>query len=90
MFDNRIIQWGGGFFRGAIKIMGALIFVLGLLKFHGLLFRKDIVEINYLSFANPLFGFLTNKSVIALAACTEMIAGWVALRYSGRVATLSL
>lgn len=67
----------------SLRLMGGVFLMLGILKFLGLNFGTDHVVASYLGFPNPIFGFLTNWTVFAIAACAEIAVGWHALRGNG-------
>ncbi len=66
-----------------IKALGLTFLALGVLKVHGLMFGRDRVEAIYLAFPNPIFSLIANRSVLSLAAFTEIAVGWVAFRGRG-------
>lgn len=77
------ILWVSCICDGAMKVLGIILLVLGILKFHGLLFERDAYTASYLSFHNPFFGFLTNRPVLAIAASLEIFVGWHVLCHRG-------
>lgn len=74
-FDG-VLDW-------ALKVFGGVFVALGILKLHGLIFESNHLVSDYLGFPNPIFSVLTNWTVLALAACAELLVGWQVLRRHG-------
>lgn len=65
-----------GFFvaDSLIRVLCLLFFLLGILKFHGLMFPSEAMR-EYLSLANPLLFFFSNRWVLYATALIEIVIG---------------
>ena len=62
-----------------VRLLGFIFVCLGALKLQGILFPEGAV-MEYLGLTNPIVFFLSNRTVLSLAAIVEVIIGIVAVR----------
>lgn len=70
---------GESLLANLVRGVGLLLFVIGVVKIHGLLAAKDAMRA-WLDLGNPVLVFLPNRSVLVLGAVLEIVVGWRTFR----------